>query len=1145
MTNREIYQVDPTTRKLVNEGVASVNDEINEAALRVLRYELETFVCDGQYEKGMRDILETYLKNIDQSQQPSVWVSGFYGSGKSHLVKMLRSLWVDTTFLDGATARGIAKLPQSITDLFVELNNQSKRHGSLFAASGTLGSSADGSVRLAILSIIFKAAGLPEKYPLAKFVMWLKDENILEQVKAEVENQGDNWEEELDNLYVAESLHEALCKIKPNLFSSPSTCADALINLYPHVEDLSNDEMIKAIKKALTKDGKFPLSLIVLDEVQQYIGESSDRSIAVQEMVEAITKNIGGKLMFIGTGQTAVTGTANLARLQGRFTIRVELSDTDVDTVIRKVILAKKPETTTNITSIMQTNLGEISRHLSNSNIGHRNDDIAYFSQDYPILPVRRRFWENALRILDQTGTDSQLRNQLSMIHKVIQSNINEKLGTVVAADYLYFDSAEKLLQARVLPRKVHEKTMRWIEGTEDEKLMARASGLVFLINKLTSFNKEVGIKATIDTLADLMVEDLSLGSSEIRSKLPKLLENCELLMKVGDEFRIQTDESSAWLSTFKEQESVLNNKTYELESNRIDRIRKKFNDTIKRVSLTQGDSKVSREITSIFDQTLPKDCEKKVCIWIRDGWSIDENSVRAEARQAGSDSPTIFVFIPKRSPDDLRHNLISFKAASTTLDVRGVPNTAEGVEARAAMETQKQTSDGKINAIINDAFSGIRVFQGGGSEITGQDISEMILEAANNSLSRLYPNFMIADHTGWAKVYEKAKQGAPDALQAVGFEDEPSKNIVCKSICNFIGGGAKGIDIRTNFLDAPYGWSQDAIDGALQILQVAGLIKALDERGQGIDFKSLDRKFIGKTTFKIEATTITTAQRIQIRKVLQKLSISAQNGEESARVPEFIQKIKELALKSGGEAPKPELPNMQIIESIRTAIGNEQLLAIYNNKDELIANIEEWTKQSEQIEKRVKDWEVLSKLSIHAKNLKDSDVIIAQIDSITNQRLLLSEPNPIEPLITQLTQMLRDELNVLNEQYTKNHADGMSLLENDENWKQLEQEQRHQLLSEQYLTEANRPKVNVSTTNEILKTLDSLNISLLREKVIALSSKFQTVATKAAQLLEPEVKTITLSRRTLKTEDEINNWLDEVKEQLNNAIKNGPIRIG
>jgi hypothetical protein len=124
MNNRKIYLKDPSTTKLVNEGVANVNDERTDQALAVLRYELETFVCDGQYEKGLEHILETYLKNISEAQQPAVWVSGFYGSGKSHLVKMLRALWSDTEFPDGATARGIANLPQSIQDLLRELSTQ-------------------------------------------------------------------------------------------------------------------------------------------------------------------------------------------------------------------------------------------------------------------------------------------------------------------------------------------------------------------------------------------------------------------------------------------------------------------------------------------------------------------------------------------------------------------------------------------------------------------------------------------------------------------------------------------------------------------------------------------------------------------------------------------------------------------------------------------------------------------------------------------------------------------------------------------------------------------------------------------------------------------------------------------------------------
>jgi len=188
MKNRDIYLKDPSKQKIVNEGVANVNDDRTSEALAVLRYELETFVCDGQYEKGLEHILKTYLKNINQAQQPAAWISGFYGSGKSHLVKMLRALWLDSAFEDGATARGMANLPHSIKDLLKELSTEGKRYGGLHAESGTLGAAASGSVRLALLRIIFKSVGLPEQYPVARFVMWLRSEGIYGTVKNHVES---------------------------------------------------------------------------------------------------------------------------------------------------------------------------------------------------------------------------------------------------------------------------------------------------------------------------------------------------------------------------------------------------------------------------------------------------------------------------------------------------------------------------------------------------------------------------------------------------------------------------------------------------------------------------------------------------------------------------------------------------------------------------------------------------------------------------------------------------------------------------------------------------------------------------------------------------------------------------------------------
>jgi hypothetical protein len=521
MLNRDIYLRDPSTINLVNEGVANVNDEMTDQALGVLRYELETFVCDGQYEKGLNHILETYLQNISQAQQPSVWISGFYGSGKSHLAKMLRALWLDTEFPDGATARGIANLPESTREHLKELSIQAKRHGGLHAASGTLGSGSS-NVRLALMGIVFKSLGLPEQYQKAKFVMWMKKEGIYDQVRGELESQGADLRSEIDNFYVSDPIHDALMRAKPKVFISPESCMDTINNQYPISDDISLDELVRTLREALYSNGKIPLTVIILDEMQQFIGANAERSLDVQETIEACTKSIGGKLMIVATGQTAITGTAMLKKLEGRFTIPVQLSDTDVNTVIRKVFLAKSPTALPALDKLYKDNIGELSRHLSASTIAPQKDDDQYFAQDYPILPVRRRFWEEALRALDQTGTDSQLRNQLSTIHKAIKTNLDKELGHVIPADFLYFDSAVKLQQARLLPDKIYKHTTTWIESAdEDERLLARACGLIFLINKINAHNSALGIKAVTETLADLLLCDIGNNSSALRAKLP------------------------------------------------------------------------------------------------------------------------------------------------------------------------------------------------------------------------------------------------------------------------------------------------------------------------------------------------------------------------------------------------------------------------------------------------------------------------------------------------------------------------------------------------------------------------------------------------------------------------------------------------
>ena len=179
MKNRDIYQRDPSKITLLNNGVAAMTDALTDDERRTLRFELEHFVCEGEYRRGLVRILESYLSNQGQPEQPAAWVSGFFGSGKSHFAKMLRFLWTDYTFPeDGASARGLAHLPTDVSELLREITTLGKRAAGLHAGAGTLGAGAGDSVRLALLGIVFKSAGLPESYPQAAFLPLAQESTV-------------------------------------------------------------------------------------------------------------------------------------------------------------------------------------------------------------------------------------------------------------------------------------------------------------------------------------------------------------------------------------------------------------------------------------------------------------------------------------------------------------------------------------------------------------------------------------------------------------------------------------------------------------------------------------------------------------------------------------------------------------------------------------------------------------------------------------------------------------------------------------------------------------------------------------------------------------------------------------------------------
>ncbi|MDP9487748.1 MAG: hypothetical protein M3Q49_18510, partial [Actinomycetota bacterium] len=390
------------------------------------------------------------------------------------------------------------------------------------------------------------------------------------------------------------------------------------------------------------------------------------------------------------------------------------------------------------------------------------------------------------------------------------------------------------------------------------QELRSRLCALIFLIGQLpTDAGSDIGLRATAPMLADLLVEDLRLGGSALRARIPRLLDGMVesgKLMLVDDEYRLQTREGAEWTAAYHSAYARIFGDDGRIASDRSRELREAVGATLKGLSYTHGESKTPRKVELHFGGEMPQggaSATGNVPVWIRDEWAVTERTAREEAQAAGAESPVIHVFLPRRSADDLKKAIASYEAATEALSGRPVPTTHEGQEARAAMEFRQRSARATLEATVNAVLRNARVMQGGGNEISGGSLRDMVAEAGWASLDRMYPRFGDGDSARWHLVVRNARQGSGDPLSALGYSGELEKQSACREVLTFVGPGKKGREVRAKFETPPYGWPRDAVDGSLLTLLGAGRLQAV-VNGVPATAREIDQGKIGATDFRL-----------------------------------------------------------------------------------------------------------------------------------------------------------------------------------------------------------------------------------------------------------------------------------------------------
>ena len=1146
MKNKDIYQKPPKDNKPLNDGVVSVIDVRTDEDREVLRFELEHFVCDGEYRHGLVRILNSYTSNSGKPHQPAAWISGFYGSGKSHLAKMLRFLWGEYEFPeDKAKARVLARLPDDVKALFQELSTLGKRGGGLFAAAGVLGATGKESVRLSLLAIMFRAANLPTSYPQAKFSLWLRRSKLYGKVYAAMVSQGRKFDQELRDMYVSPYLAKALLEINPDFAENERGVGAVLRSQYKNVDDISSDEFIDTMREVLLRK-QLPCTVLILDELQQYIGEDVRRSHEVQEVVETCCKRLDGKLLFVGTGQSALSSTPALQRLQGRFTINVQLSDNDVGKVIHQVMLAKREDRVQPLREALDQNAGEIHRHLADTQIKHLPEDDKALIQDYPLLPVRRRFWEHSLRALDRAGATGQLRTQLRIVYEAIQATAEQPLANVVPADFLYSQIASNLLGSGQLPREMYDKIQ--LQGDAEEGRMgSRVCALVLLIRKLPrEKGSDLQVRATQETLIDLLVQDLEKDRPRLEKQIPQVLKELldqGILMKLEQgEYALQTQQGSEWDAEFKERRNAFQEDPVRLSSRRSQLLEEAVNEAMQSLTLLQGVNKESRKLTWHSGPEAPDEKSATIPIWIRNGWSIEEGEVKQDAQNAGTESPVLHVFIPKSSSEHLAGLLADEEAAKETLACRSEPTDPAGIEARQAMEARRGDAEREREKLIKKLLEETRVFQGGGSECQEALLMEKLIAGAQASLERLFHEFHHADDKHWRQVLQYSNEGVVNPLKALGYQGPVEKHPVCIRILSYIESSKKGREIREHFAAPPYGWPRDVVDGAINILCESNHLHVFFE-SKPLKTADLDRRKIAVAEFRRESVTLSTQQILALRGLFREAGVPCDPHEESAKAKDFLQAVRELAGAVGGEEPLPEKPDTAHLGELKVQMGNEQLQAILEQQEQLQKEIQDWKAQGKLKEQRLPQYKRLRTLLDHARGLPIYKTLVPQVIALKQNRSLLQPDNPLGSMEQELTKALHIALTEAEQKYAKRYDEEKKRLDGLPNWQKLSESKQKKLLAQRKL-DKKMSKGSIDTPEELCQSLEQCSLDNWRDRRAALLQHFKDIFLAAEPSTELRRQQAKLPRTILHSPEEVQKWTEESQKQLLKLVKKGPVIV-
>ena len=527
--------------------------------------ELDEYVVTKELQKHFADFFSAYKKGIaGTTPKMGVWISGFFGSGKSHFLKILSYLLANKSvgdkkaidyFADDSLTEGKPKIVDRIVLADMKLAADTDTDVVLFnidAKSDSNSKQNKDAIVNVFLKVFNEMQGFCGAMPfLADLERKLTEEGQYNEFKQKFEEvYGEAWEDSRQDFdFIQDDVVEVLTGMDFMSEAAARNWCEKAAEPY----QISIEDFAKRVKAYIDRKGNNHHVVFLVDEIGQYIGEDSKLMLNLQTVTEELGKECTGKAWVIVTSQqdidsvTKVKGN-DFSKIQGRFDTRLSLSSANVDEVIKKRILEKK-ETPAQTLRLLYGQKTTIIKNLITFNDGVEKKlyaDENDFACVYPFVPYQFNLLASVLTSIRTHGASGKHlsegeRSMLAMFKESAMEYKECEVGTIIPF-HAFYDALENFLDHghRGVIIRAYENDM--INPEHKEKVFAvDVLKVLFMIKYVDKV-----VVANIDNITSLMAEGIDDDRISLKGKVEdalKVLMRQNLVQKNGDIYVFLTDE--------------------------------------------------------------------------------------------------------------------------------------------------------------------------------------------------------------------------------------------------------------------------------------------------------------------------------------------------------------------------------------------------------------------------------------------------------------------------------------------------------------------------------------------------------------------------------------------------------------------------